>query len=49
MVGCYPHRPGRPSQAIRRFRIGDLRMVLDAALGSVSPSESKRPAAPPAR
>ena len=34
VVSYDPHKPGRPSHAIHTYWIGNLRMVLDAALES---------------
>jgi len=34
VVSYNPHKPGRPSHAIHTYWIGNLRMVLDAALES---------------
>ena len=33
-LGYNPHKPGRPSHAIHTYRIGNLRLVLDAQLES---------------
>jgi hypothetical protein len=32
-TGYNPHKPGRPSQVLHTFWVGDLRLVLDAQLG----------------
>lgn len=33
-AGYNPHKPGRPSHAIHTYRIGNMRLVIDAQLDS---------------
>ena len=33
-VGYNPHKPGRPSQVLHTFWVGNLRLVLDAQLSA---------------
>ena len=45
-VGYNPHKPGRPSHALHTFWVGNLRLVLDAALSAGKQHSAKYAKAP---